>query len=270
MNEWGIPDWKDENAYPKHHNEWSIKRWRWEFYRRRDDLREYFDRWAQETYENQNGYFNHCIENGDCIERPPPRKPHEACFTARRINFPAGHTLTEEDRYPFGYILGIPNPRIGEQPDGILHWRTASAIKEHKYSERTEQAAKTAKEAIGKIDALSFEQYSIIAHHLSGHPVKMGEHEHALVFDLSLPIPPQLEQAKELLEAIQKSTIGKKVQRRKRQHNWPNYLRVLDARDNGTSWKEIANLLPSFKEHTVKAAKDTHKQANHLRYNFYF
>ena len=42
MNEWGIPDWRDAQAYGDT-SKWTIYRWRWEFYRRRSDLRECFD-----------------------------------------------------------------------------------------------------------------------------------------------------------------------------------------------------------------------------------
>lgn len=36
--EWGLPDWRDAASYGEV-KEWTFMRWRWEFYRRRDDLR---------------------------------------------------------------------------------------------------------------------------------------------------------------------------------------------------------------------------------------
>lgn len=98
-NEWCIPDWRDPLAYGEV-SRWSDDRWRWEFYRRRDDLRAYFDERAEATY-------------------------HYWSKFAGRPNFPVAHLRPEEpgfcvdvhpaDKKTFGYSA-LPNPRIGEQP----------------------------------------------------------------------------------------------------------------------------------------------------------
>ncbi len=53
----GVPDWRDENAYPGV-NELTIDEWRWEFLRRRNDYREDFAR-PDESYigESKGRYF---------------------------------------------------------------------------------------------------------------------------------------------------------------------------------------------------------------------
>ncbi|MFC3447666.1 hypothetical protein ACFOLL_16990 [Falsochrobactrum ovis] len=48
--EWGLPDWQDESSYGNT-SSWSFMRWRWEFTRRRDDYRNDFDNWKDQTYD---------------------------------------------------------------------------------------------------------------------------------------------------------------------------------------------------------------------------
>ena len=49
LNEWGIPNWRDAAAYGDV-TDWTLDRWRWEFFRRRPDLRAFFDQWADDTH----------------------------------------------------------------------------------------------------------------------------------------------------------------------------------------------------------------------------
>ncbi|MCB1347230.1 MAG: hypothetical protein KDK11_00755 [Maritimibacter sp.] len=42
MNHWGIPDWRDPQAYTGNES-WKLGRWRWEFLRRWSDYREEFE-----------------------------------------------------------------------------------------------------------------------------------------------------------------------------------------------------------------------------------
>ena len=98
-NEWGIPDWRDAASYGDV-KRWEFNRWRWEFYRRRDDLRECFDAYADETYQHKK---QHAGKPGF----PDAHlQPHEAGFSA---------IVGVDNRKRFGYS-NLPNPRIGEQP----------------------------------------------------------------------------------------------------------------------------------------------------------
>lgn len=87
MNEWGTPDWRDAAAYGDV-KRWRFDRWRWEFYRRRDDLR--------------------------------------ACFDSLKDKYPELHDepsfaviLSPQDCAKFGYS-SLPNPRIGAHPIGLI------------------------------------------------------------------------------------------------------------------------------------------------------
>lgn len=108
MNEWGVPDWQDASAYTER-PDWHRGRWRWEFIRRRDDIRELFDRLAPQAYQD------------DLLS-----------FAERPEGFPEGRVKTPDER---GFYLHaralfdgqpivqpLPNPRIGDQPHFAIAW----------------------------------------------------------------------------------------------------------------------------------------------------
>lgn len=97
-NEWGIPDWRDGSAYGDT-KDWNWFRWRWEFFRRRDDLRAAFDDRAQQSYQNSLEFLS-----AQGFAREDVLKPCQRGFTAQAYE-------TDD----FGYF-GIPNPRISDQP----------------------------------------------------------------------------------------------------------------------------------------------------------
>jgi hypothetical protein len=103
VNEWGIPDWRDARAYGDV-KRWTLDRWRWEFYRRRDDLRAYFDERAEATYQFWSGF-------ADRSYMPlADLKPDQPGFC---VSVHPAHMNA------FGYTE-LPNPRIGEQPDSAM------------------------------------------------------------------------------------------------------------------------------------------------------
>jgi hypothetical protein len=101
--EWGIPDWQIEETYGLV-QEWNLKRWQWEFYRRRDVVRKYFDARAEDQYKQNQEFFELCPE---AFQGRPPAKPTESGFQVG---------VAHEDRNDIGYTM-LPNPRIAAQPD---------------------------------------------------------------------------------------------------------------------------------------------------------
>lgn len=103
MNDWGLPDWRDPSSYGET-STWSDLRWRWEFLRRRDDLRRDFDLYAPQAVALRNADFLKLglTEIDDQIASP--------AFTTA----PFGGE-------PYGY-QGVPNPRVSDLADTFLHF----------------------------------------------------------------------------------------------------------------------------------------------------
>lgn len=102
---WGLPDWRDASSYGDVES-WRRNRWRWEFLRRREDLRVEFLEKAPKAYK----------DSLSRLERMP---------TA----FPDGRVLTPDEA---GFFVGtwkihqshekLPNPKISDQPYYAISW----------------------------------------------------------------------------------------------------------------------------------------------------
>lgn len=229
--EWGLPDWQDALTYGDT-DSWEFMRWRWEFSRRRQDLRDAFDARAKETYEFYVDLYSdpqnaHLYGVGRTLE------PHEPGFTAQSY---------EGDG--FGYA-GIPNPRISEQPSRV----TFSSL-----------------DYPGGHVRFNYGWQKSV----DGDPCRpvVEEHEVAAMFDLTKPLGEQLAAAKDFLERAQIKMQGQRVQKRRHKSKWLIYLRVLDGRECGATWSEIAHILPNSTARTEQNARDTWEQASALRFNF--
>lgn len=95
-------------------------------------------------------------------------------------------------------------------------------------------------------------------------------------FDLSKPLGPQLEHAEAFLRNVQAELYGSVLTRRPRTANWPLFLRSLDAKDAGATYRDMRDVFwPSRAERkdgkeskTEQSARDTYAAACELRDNF--
>jgi hypothetical protein len=95
--------------------------------------------------------------------------------------------------------------------------------------------------------------------------------EAVIVFDLTAPIEAQLASIRRLLESRQKKEVGVVVKPGRRHlTKWIEYLRVLDARESGASWSQIATSGALGKVRRIEPhwARDTWNSANTLRFNW--
>lgn len=84
-----------------------------------------------------------------------------------------------------------------------------------------------------------------------------------LAFDVSKPLGEQIEGAEATLRSLQQEFFGIVPERRRQIVKWPSYLRVIDGRDAGASWKELAEAV--FDRQSPHLARDTHTAASRLR-----
>lgn len=119
-DEWGIPDWQTGDYGET--SRWNLNRWRWEFLRRRDDLREEFDRKAEARFQKNVARY---AQNPEAFGGQPPRSPSQPGF----------HLYTTKIAYD-GSSQPLPNPRIGDQPYYAISWTDGAAVWREFGSER--------------------------------------------------------------------------------------------------------------------------------------
>jgi hypothetical protein len=97
--------------------------------------------------------------------------------------------------------------------------------------------------------------------------MELGSNEVAVIFDLTKPLEPQIESARELVRSQQREALGKLTQSRRAPEKWLGYLRALDGRAAEASWRQIAGLYPNTAQKD-QTARDIHRQALALCFNF--
>lgn len=231
--DWGIPDYLDAGAYRDTDN-WSLKRWRWEFTRRRADFRSDFLARYNETYEKY------------CAWAADPK--NEIYFGRKPIapgepGFEADTHVEQVEKY------GCPlfDPRIADHGSRL----------------RFQPPLGRSAMARGGGAGLNSTATS----------VTLADGVLALSIDLDRPIGDQIKHAEWVAKEHQRLRHGALVGRRTRPALWPDYLRTLDAREAGASWRTIYDrvLSPTGRysdKNPEKTASDVWEAARSLQFNF--
>ncbi|WP_296164703.1 hypothetical protein [uncultured Brevundimonas sp.] len=109
-----------------------------------------------------------------------------------------------------------------------------------------------------------------------GRKISDDENQILFNFDLSRPLKPQLDVAARYLTEVQREKFGKVATRRPRRTNWPEFLRAIDARDAGATYREMRDVFwpdrsprkDGREQKTEQNARDVHAAACKLRDNF--
>ena len=252
LNEWGIPNWEDIKSYGDV-AKWSDERWCWEFFRRRNDLRKFFDRWAGVTHQHGNVKVNEGLN---------PDMPGFLAFK--------GESAEKNGLDLFGYI-GVPNPRIGDQPSWAII-RGERVLKRGNYYDPIKLRTRN------KMTRSILRQVGRNEYHIHLH-----DNEYAIRFDLDKPLPPQMKNATAALKRAQAMRGKKPKQKRQQRAKYMEYLRTLDARATmpKASWRVFTEALfdaALLDRHTDPAGKyraplptagrDKWEAADALRFNF--
>lgn len=224
--DWGCPDWRNPEAYGDV-TTWDVLQWRWEFKRRTQGIRFIFQDLSHKDWRKWN---------------PSIQIPLKLMWSEEyreKIFY-----LTPKDAAYFGFSA-IPNPLY-----------TGSFQKLRQNNPR----------AIDSLRARTLTEW-----HLANADVEMfgksallGSGQIAIVFDPNQAIEPQLEGLREYL--LERTYHRIKPLQRSHPKKWLRYIRILDAREQGASWSQCAEVLLSKNTAaTPQTASDTFKHAERMR-----
>jgi len=211
-NEWGTPDPRDADAYPKPTSATPMAQWAWEFLRRRSDYRAWWDRLVRPFIDGRGGYdeaavYRHIVESDASVRRKGGT--YLAPWEAMRREF----------RVCGSPLNGVLDPRSNRPP--------------------------------------FFEVVNVSRILALGNDVKIPEV--LISFDVSLPLDPQLKDARRVLEYARRELPdrGEKSARsvKLRIDKFPDYLRLLDFEAAGAPDREISEHL--FKNQSGERLRDT-------------
>ncbi|MBI6629737.1 hypothetical protein [Pontibaca salina] len=250
-NEWGLPNWKDAADYGNVEN-WTFMRWRWEFYRRRDELRAAFTR---AEADDKNFFGEDDFRYND---RPAKGKPGYFVYVSRSR---AAHEY-------LGFYWKLPDPSVSDHPEELIDARLPTGFAED-YWEKNSFSLSTAD--IVRLYAKNLseqDENDLEKHYGRTVPMPSGPERAIISFDLAMPLGGQIERAKHFLKKVQYMHMGRSIPSKRRHPvKWLGYLRTLDAREAGATWAEISVLHPNTAQ-TEQTARDIWEAANALRFNF--
>ena len=204
--------------------------WRWEFLRRRPDYREDWDRYYPQTYT----YDVACANDPNYPTRFRKKvfPPEHPGFKARMPN--------SLEKY---HLSGLPNPAIAKP--WVLSFDSN----------------------YGRIYFGQGPDWLAGGEEVS---LCLSEWQVAAVFDLKKPLPAQIDKVKSDLMEWQTHQFGRNLERRKCRDEWPQYLRVLDAVDQGIPFREIGKILMHIQDEQAAEARvaQVYKQACQLSLHF--
>lgn len=245
MNGWGLPDWRDAEAYEPFGG-WDESRWRWEFLRRRGDYREDFEAALKqldlplktpEDCADVAGWLTGLGMRAWPFMHPDARKYGLTEFFDPVI----GNWIGLGPEWNSGLIFGASDGRelfVGD--DREYHFRPATFLVDYSFDLRRPLPPQIA-ELTALLQQSQFEYFAYGDGMPEGVPLHEAER-------LAIDAPPKT-----------------KHHRR----NWPTYLRVLDAREAGASLSEIAEILPgSMAARDEQAAHNVLGQAKALQFRF--
>lgn len=233
MNEWGIPDWREKSAYGDYEG-WTIERWRWEFYRRRDDLRADFDASVAAGDSNMNSFFNEGLSPSD--------RDFRACI---------------DDPRRYGY-LRLPNPRIGDirQESLVPVYDSLTVSYSLGYGARPGAFYDPKAGSMEICDGQLGVRFDL------DKPLKPQRDAAMRVLERE-----QMLKHGEVFRAMRTPNPKQKGQL---SHTWLDYLRILDAAEEyDKGWKGACAVREFHQRYTDRTAgKKLYREANRLRENF--
>ncbi len=228
-----IADWKDPKAYPSG-GRVSLRRWAWEFLRRNSEYQADWLAYAE-----------------TCREILPDWKPDKA-FSDDPAEAARLHGLLHDnDRFKVYEPARLPGENEAAWLERVGRGRIVPLDSWHgeKYGLRNFPSPFSDSFLIGAgPDFKAAPRTVFVTQHWDGftNPATISDNRfRAIGIDLSLPIEPQLRDAQEALERararlVESGAIEQWQERRNRNREWPDLLKILDAKAAGAKPAEMA------------------------------
>jgi hypothetical protein len=176
-----------------------------------------------------------------------------------------------ESRELFGYVA-IPNPRIGDQPQGLItpyegFWHlthvfdgTAPNAEELLATQTDADIPEPSDEAalLIRYNDLMMKLSKARAERIKEISISLTPNDVAITFEIDKPLGPQLDKAKAKLTMIQKKFGITTTQKRRHPSKWSRYLRILDAKEAEATWSEMVDVL--YADGTLRPWKSTKRR----------
>lgn len=240
---WGVPDWRDGTAYPAPDDFTSV--WRWQFLRRRSDYRE---DWLLHHEQS----FRRNVANSRNLPAPEGLASwaeHFAHIADMPLQFIEGFETGVSGHIEKYGVRRMLDPAVANLPLNLfespkraffLHLEGDYRLEQwpnEKMKKISESLSKAGFEntEINRFIGLAMCEENRLNHELAG--------MHFYEFDLTEPLDPQIKQAKSFLARMQNDYFGKPRKQKEFRKNWPLYLRILDARNAGETYRTIGETL---------------------------
>lgn len=248
VNNWAVLDWQDDTAYAG--LQWNLLEWQWQFLRRLPDYGDYFEECAVAKHLSALKEYEEVkrlVVEGRIIDHSGTKMVELKDGSWRLADY---NLLPMHPSDPC-YYVAAPDPRKYNTPVLINPRNDApeTHVLHMAFYDRVKSGIKIHASLHGSFRSIPGETMLV-------------------EIDLSRPIRPQLNsiEATALAFTSPKKRIDLKRRAKARRLDlWRLYLRVLDARNAGATWSEIATLLPpSRASRTPQDAWDVHQQATRL------
>ncbi len=218
-NNWGVPDWRDEAAYPRL-NDLDETHWRWEFLRRRDDVRKDWEVYANDTF----------VEN---VSRS--KVASDTLYEQHIWSLDAPKFRAKVPNCLHKYCLdGLPNPSLAS-PSGLKFQPSSYGLFISYSDEETmpDSFLEDSEQEEVENERLAY-QFPDESHKSA--PSTNGVEWN---FDLSKPLSPQFNDARKYIDALCKELTIPKKRDKPTQQNLTMLLRVIDARQDDQTLETI-------------------------------
>ena len=254
-----LPNWVHEFEYPDKVST-TLPRWTWEFLRRNQEYRDLWRAMILPYYDEETGAFDDTAAMAAAYKWAE----QDPAFQRVKIGEAGTYAVTTPRaafREKFGILAPVPPPPWAPLP-GISLAPHSSRMLWASGMDGLLQHAWTDGWTNGQASRSEKPFPDVLPRDLNK---TIGPNECAIIVDLVLPLGAQLDQARTILENRKHARGIEAIEPTRHRHLYQDYLRILDAVENGALHREIAAALWPGESDTRDRVKNRLRAARRLR-----